>query len=413
MFIPGQGFYKKVLLYIFKWIVINLILGFIGAVMLLLIQKGSTYLIDNIYYNFFLSPIVGALLISIVIHYFDSRSSGLGTDLYIAYTKSNVNVGHSFKLILSKSFATIITLGLMGIGGLVGPLLLIGSSLGRLLLKITDYLKIKLISSELDLRVLSICGAAATLGPLLGAPLGGGIFATEVLYKSSLDYNDLFPAVLGSTFGYFFYHSFLPVPRLNIDIGLPEAGLKDIFLLILVALICGLIGQVFISIFNLIDNLFNNLNSSEFIKAIIAAIILLATMKILNINSFVEVAKIEDFFVAPITDRYLLLVIILKILLTMLIIGAGFSAAIVDIALVSGALAGNLIFVFFPQLPLHLLVIVGLSATLSSVANVPLATMVLVSEIFNLNLSLPVIIGSIIGYLIGRPKAVFKYISEE
>jgi CIC family chloride channel protein len=51
-----------------------------------------------------------------------------------------------------------------------------------------------------------------------------------------------------------------------------------------------------------------------------------------------------------------------------------------------------------------------MSAILSSVANVPLATIILVSEIYGINLSLSVVLGSIIGFLVGRAQAVYQYL---
>ncbi|OCL27183.1 chloride channel protein EriC [Orenia metallireducens] len=408
-----DDFYKKIGFYIIKWLIINLLLGFLGAIFVLILKKGIVHLNDLIYNRYYLAPIIGSLIMAILVRYFDFRAKGLGTDLYIKYTKSEFPLKKPLRLLISKFFATSVTLGLIGIGGLVGPLLLIGSSMAIVINKVFNYFKVRIFNSQLDYRVLSICGAAATLGPLLGAPLGGGIFASEILYKSSLDYNDLFPAILGSSFGYYFYHAFLPQPGLNIDLGLPEASLKELLLLIFVASICGIIGQSFISIFDFIHNFFKRLKIKSFLKPLMAGCIVLIIMELFKVESFINTVGINQLFFTPLREGRMIVLVLFKILLTMVIIAGGFSAAIVDTALISGALTGNLLYYIFPNIPLPVLVIIGLSATLSSIANIPLATMVIVSEIFNLNLSLPVIIGSIIGYLIGRPKAVFKYIREE
>ncbi|PRX33569.1 CIC family chloride channel protein [Orenia metallireducens] len=408
-----DNFYRKIGFYIIKWLIINLLLGFLGAVLVLALKKGIFYLNQFFYNKYYIAPLIGSVIIAIIIYYLDFRARGLGTDIYIRYTNNKYPLKSPFRLLISKFLATSTTLGLMGIGGLVGPLLLIGSSMAIVIDKVFNYFKVKLFNSQLDYRVLSVCGAAATLGPLLGAPLGGGIFASEILYKSSLDYNDLFPAILGSSFGYYFYHAFLPMNSLNIDLALPEATLKEIFLLILVAIISGIIGQSFISIFEAIDDYFSRLRIKSFLKPIITGVIVLMIMKLLKVDSFIDIGDINQLVFSPLREGRMIILIIVKILLAMVIIGGGCSAAIVDTALISGALTGNLLYYIFPNIPLSILVIIGLSATLASIANIPLATMIIVSEIFNLNLSLPVIIGSIIGYLIGRPKAVFKYIGEE
>ncbi|MCC7204030.1 MAG: chloride channel protein, partial [Phycisphaeraceae bacterium] len=54
-----------------------------------------------------------------------------------------------------------------------------------------------------DRRVLTITGMAAGFTVLFGAPLGGAIFALELLHRRGLEYYEaLIPAVIGSLCGY-------------------------------------------------------------------------------------------------------------------------------------------------------------------------------------------------------------------
>jgi CIC family chloride channel protein len=356
----------------------------------------------------FLLPIVGALLVGGLVYYWDNRAQGLGTNIYISSIRQNKLI-HPGRLLLVKLSATILTLGLIGVGGLVGPLLLLGSTIAIIIGNIMGKINLKLGFLDVDRRVLSICGAAAALGPWLGAPLGGGIFASEVLYKSSLDYNDLFPALLSSSFGYFFYQFIDFGQELQIAVSLPDFNLTQIILLIFAAVICGLLGQGFILIFKLVTNWFADLQLLDLLKPVLATGIVLALAILLKPE---EIDSVSPLFSQLFSPEVIVKLLIFKIAAVIFIVGSGGSAAVVDVAFFAGALAGQLLYYIFPQLPLAALVIVGLSATLASIANVPLATIILVLELLDLSFNLPVVIGGIIGFLVGRPRAVFTYIND-
>ncbi|GAB6098809.1 hypothetical protein JCM16358_06880 [Halanaerocella petrolearia] len=407
-----QRLYSEISQYILKWTLLSILLGSLGASLVWIVKKVVSILNQLTADYYLVTPLLGGVMLGLIIYYFDWRAAGLGTNLYIAQTKGDIPLTQPVKLIIGKFLATGITLGLIGVGGLVGPLLLLGSSLVFFISQILNFFKIKVINRQLEFRVLSVCGAAATLGPMLGTPLGGGIFASEVLYKSSLDYNDLFPAILSSSFGYFCYQSFVSSQSSKLIITFPDFKVGEIGLLILAALVCGVLGQSFILIFNWIDNYFTTLEIPKLFKPLVAGGVIACLNLISGIRLQTDILELGQLLSKQLSIKVLLTFLVLKIVLTIIVISSGGSAAITDVALFSGAVTGNLLAYLFPQLPVAALVIVGLSATLASIANVPLATIVLVAEMFNLSFSLPVVIGGIIGFLVGRPKTVFKYIEE-
>ncbi|GAB6137575.1 chloride channel protein [Halanaerobaculum tunisiense] len=406
----NKKIYSQISYYIIKWTLLSTLLGALGANLVLITHKGIDFLSQLAAANQLVSPLFGGSLVGIIIYYIDYRAAGLGTNLYINQTKGNGVISAPVKLLVSKLIATQITLGLIGVGGLVGPLLLLGSSLASCLKGVLELFQLNIADNRLQIKVLSVCGAAATLGPLLGAPLGGGIFASEVLYKSSLDYNDLFPAILSSSLGHFFYQSSLPVNQSQLAFQFPEFTTLDILLLIVAALICGLLGQSFILIFNWMQRKFAQLSIPVLFKPLVASGLVVVIYMLLDIELQIDSTGLEQIFFQLLSLKTVSVFLLAKICLAIIVISSGGSAAVVDVALLSGAAAGNLLSYLFPTLSLSVLVIVGLSATLASIANVPLATIVLVTEMFNLNSSLPVVIGAVIGFLVGRPKIVFKYI---
>ena len=120
----------------------------------------------------------------------------------------------------------------------------------------------------------------------------------------------------------------------------------------------------------------------------------------------------EEILFSNLAAKILISLLIFKVLITIIVVSSGGSVAMVDTALLIGGLLGNLLHFLLP-LPLELLVITCMSAILASLANVPLATMILIPEIFGINLSLPIALGSIIGFLIGRAQTVYQYLELE
>ena len=404
--------YDSILSYILKWLGLSILLGFLGANLVLALRIVINTLRNFVPHNLFLTPVLGGLLVGFIIYYFDFRASGLGTNRYIEYTKQERLIRKPGKLLVSKFSNTVLTLGLMGVEGLVGPSLLLGSSLASFLQQLAERFKIRFLTTTEEYRVLNVCGAAAVLGPLLGVPVGGGIFASEVLYESSLDYNDLFPAILSSSFGYFLCDLFYQVPNLNYDIYFPHLSLSDTLLVVIAALVAGFVGQEIIFIYNTLEQWVNNLSIPGIFKPIVAGGLAALLINLFNMNEVITRLKLEEILFSNLAAKILISLLIFKVLITIIVVSSGGSVAMVDTALLIGGLLGNLLHFLLP-LPLELLVITCMSAILASLANVPLATMILIPEIFGINLSLPIALGSIIGFLIGRAQTVYQYLELE
>ena len=77
---------------------------------------------------------------------------------------------------LIKSVASIITIGTGGSAGQEGPIAQIGAGFGSLL---AGLLRLP----PTDRRLLMLAGAAGGVGAIFRAPLGGALFAGEVLYS--------------------------------------------------------------------------------------------------------------------------------------------------------------------------------------------------------------------------------------
>jgi CIC family chloride channel protein len=94
-----------------------------------------------------------------------------------------------------KALASIFTLGTGGSGGREGPTMQIGGALGSLvgrLLKVTPR----------ERRVLMVAGVAAGISAVFRTPLGAALLAVECLYTDDFEAEALVPAVLASVISY-------------------------------------------------------------------------------------------------------------------------------------------------------------------------------------------------------------------
>lgn len=141
-----------------------------------------------------LLPVVGGLISGLLVKTFAPEAEGTGTDGYIDAFHNKGGVMRS-RVPLVKSLATLATLASGGSAGKEGPTAQIGAGIGSALGR---FIKMGARAR----RTLMVAGAAAGLGAIFRAPLGGALTAVEVLYKEDLETDALTPAVLASVTAY-------------------------------------------------------------------------------------------------------------------------------------------------------------------------------------------------------------------
>ncbi|MFZ3382638.1 MAG: chloride channel protein [Candidatus Methanoperedens sp.] len=155
---------------------------------------------NNMRWLLFLLPAAGGLLAGIIIFNYAPEAEGHGTDAVIdAYNNKRGFIRARVPLV--KAITSIITIGSGGSAGREGPIAQIGAGFGSTL---ASFLKL----SDRERRIMVICGTAAGIGSIFKAPLGGAIFAIEMLYKRDMETEGLVPAFISSTVAYSVFSSF-------------------------------------------------------------------------------------------------------------------------------------------------------------------------------------------------------------
>jgi len=241
--------------------------------------------------------------------------------------------------------------------------------------------------------------------------LGGGVFAAELLYRTSLHYHDVFPAILSSTMGFVIYSTLGNTePIFSIPAYIPNPS--NVLYFVLAGVLAGYASLLFKILFHQVEKMGNYLEQKVSRKYLpILGGVLTGTV----LMFFPDAGGTGSGFIQALIDgsfatQFLFFLLTAKILATAFTVGLGGSAGLVIPALFIGAVTGGILGNFFAVEGSGLassLVISGMAASLASIANVPIAASVMLIEMVGFQVGVPAVIGSVLGYIVGQRKIVY------
>ena len=143
---------------------------------------------------------VGALAGAILVFAVAPEAEGHGTDAAIAAVHHNPR-GVRARTVFVKIVASALTIGSGGSGGREGPTGQISAGFGSFLARYLDL-------SPSDARITVASGIGSGIGAIFGAPLGGAVLATEILYRDDFEVEALLPSFIASIVAYAVWGSF-------------------------------------------------------------------------------------------------------------------------------------------------------------------------------------------------------------
>lgn len=422
--------------YLRKWIPIAIIIGIISGLGALLFDQAISFfnglLLGNIVgfvpptpigeggltptftFNPYLLPLVttfGGLISGIIVFGLAPEAEGHGTDAAIdAFHNKKGEIRSRTPLI--KLLASAITIGSGGSAGREGPTALIGAGFGSFIAK-------RLHLNQHDRRIALAVGIGAGIGAIFKAPFGGAILAAEILYMGDFEVDALFPAFIASTVGYSilgFVKGWTPVFG-TVDLGVFQDPINLPFYALL-GLACGLVGISYVVSFYGIKNAFKRLKIPNFVKPAIGglAVGLIGVFfpQILGVGyGWLQLLINGDFTVIPIL--ILPVIIVLKIVATSLTIGSGGSGGVFGPALVIGGMLGAIVWAILNyivpnfQPNVGVFVIVGMMAFFGGIGKVPVAVILMASEMTgSYTLLVPSMIATAIAFVITTRHTIYK-----
>ena len=350
-----------------------------------------------------LATALGGLIAGWLVFTFAPEAEGHGTDAVLkAYHHAGGRIRARVPVI--KTIASSITIGSGGSGGREGPIAQIGAGFGSILSHL-----LRLDDSER--RVLVMAGAAGGIGAIFHAPLGGALFATEVLY-SKLDYETdvLVPSILSAVTAYSIVGYVYGFGSLFLT---PEDYFTKPELLplyALLSLISAAGAWLFIKMFYSTTSWFKSLPYPQVLKPALAglAVGLLGLVVPQALDG--GYGWLQMIFLNKFTLWTLLFIALAKMIATSLSIGSGGSGGVFGPSVIIGASLGGAVGqafqMAFPGLgidPVHF-ALVGMAAFFSAAAKAPLSSIVMVTEMTgSYGLLVPLMLTSFVAYLTLRP----------
>ena len=306
-----------------------------------------------------------------------------------------------------KSVASAICIGSGGSVGREGPIAQIGSALGSTL---GQWLKL----SDDRIRNLVACGAGGGIAATFNAPIGGAVFALEVIL-GQLHVTYFGAVVISAVTADVVAHFFEKDVR---AFSVPQYTLVspwELALYTLLGILTAVGAVAFTRLLYFAEDRWDALHFPEYVKPVLGGL-LLGVIGILSfkIDGFPRVfgvgyESISDVLFGRLAIQVVLVLFLLKMLATVMTLGSGGSGGIFAPSLFMGAMLGYLfgdaVHYLFPSVtaPAGAYAMVGMAAFFSGAAHAPVTAILILFEMTgDYNIILPLMLATVVSTFISR-----------
>lgn len=269
--------------------------------------------------------------------------------------------------------STVITHFFGGSAGREGAALQLGGSLGNTFGRVFKF-------KERDKKIIIMSGMSAAFSALFGTPMAAAIFSIEAATVGSLYIASLLPCVISAVVASYFSASLGISPESFTISEIPEFGIANGGKTILLALLVGLISIAFCAAMKYSKKYFKIWIKNPFLRIVAAAALFLLITFIIGGQDYygAGIHVIEHAVVNGEAKPY---AFALKILLTALVLGAGFQGGEIVPAFYVGATFGC-VFGQIIGLSPGLCAAMGMTAMFCGITNCPITSMLISFELF-------------------------------
>lgn len=396
--------------------------GLAGVILKTLVHNIHYFITNKVHFEYqilfyIVFPFLGIVLTTmIVITLFKGQDrKGIGAILY--EIAQNSSIVASVKM-YSQVIQSAVTVGLGGSAGLESPIAVTGAAIG------SNYAQTYRLSYK-ERTLLLAAGATAGIASAFNAPIAGIMFAFEILLTGVV-FTDFIPLVVAAVCGSLLSRILLQEDVLFRFYTRDPFNYKNVPYYLILGIVTGLYARYFVIISQKVEHFIKGLQLSRMRKAMFGGAVLSLlcvlfpplfgegyetvkaftngnTYSIIE-NSFFRYFEIGDWTIII----FLVLVLLLKAFATSFTIFSGGNGGNFAPSLFAGGTLGYLFALIcqhigFTDVPMTNLVLVGMAGAMSGVLYAPLTAIFLIAESsFGYDLFIPLMIVSIISYLIAK-----------
>ncbi len=315
---------------------------------------------------------IGGLISGLLVYSFAPEAEGHGTDTAVkAYHFAEGFIRARVSPL--KAVASAITIGSGGAAGREGPTALISAGIGSI------YATLFHRPVE-ERRLLVLMGMGAGLAAIFRSPVGTAFFAIEVLYASmEFEAFALLYVMLASIVAYTINGLFVGFDPLFTVPAMGMPAFSDYLWYILLGLIAGVVAAMLPSIFYYTRDAFHAIPIPPHIKPAVGGLLLglmaLWLPQVLGGGyGWIQLAINGD-----IALKTMVILVLAKMVAMALTVSSGGSGGVFAPGLFVGAMLGGALAALFHLAPAAF-VVVGMAAVFAGAARVPVATLLMVTE---------------------------------
>lgn len=261
-----------------------------------------------------------------------------------------------------------------------------------------------------ELRTLTIAGMAAGFTALFGAPLGGSLFASEILHhKHAVAYYEaIIPALVASCFSYLVF-------AVIVHLGLGPiwhlatyqySGIFDFAYAALFAVVGAAAGWAFIYCAKIIKSAFEWRTLPIYVKTFVGGVILGVISFYLPITRYFGHHQINDLLTGNLSLSFLFAILAFKIIAIAVTVSSGWRGGFIIPLFFVGATLGLILHQLFPAINLTLAIVSCMAAVNACVTRTPMSTTILLTTLTGFGHFVPILFASLTGYFLA-PKIPF------
>jgi CIC family chloride channel protein len=320
-----------------------------------------------------LATTLGGLLSGLLVYSFAPEAEGHGTDTAVkAFHRSEGYIRP--RVTPLKMVASAITIGSGGAAGREGPTALIAAGIGSIYASLTRR-------SDDDRRLLVLMGMAAGLSAIFRSPIGTALFAVEVLYgEMAFEGAALLYTMLASVVAYVLNGLFVGWrPLFQVPASLGDPRFTDYLWYAVLGVASGLVATLLPALFYSVRDGFRAIPIPPHLKPALGGLgvglLALALPQVVGGGY----GWIQEAIDGRLAMRVLLLLVFAKAVAFALTVSSGGSGGVFAPTLFVGAMLGGLVAQATGHAPAAF-VVIGMAAVFSGAARVPMATLLMVTE---------------------------------